>query len=140
MCETKPGEYFEWSEFEVSRTAARLGLDNTLPAWARSNVLALVANVLDPLRVYLGRPIRITSGYRSPEVNEAVGGSKTSGHMTGRAVDLTVRGMTAQEIAAEVQKLGLAYDQMIVYSPARGGHLHLSYREGNNRQQHFELK
>lgn len=136
MFDQRPGEYFDWKEFQVTST----GLPNDLPLWARANVGDLVANVLDPLRRKLNKPIRITSGYRSPEVNAAVGGSKTSDHMTGRAVDLAVAGMSAREIADVIRGMNLPYDQLIVYSPDRGGHLHVSYREGNNRGQYFDAR
>ena len=65
------------------------GLDNTPGERERLALLALVEKVLDPLREALGEPIRITSGYRSPELNRLVGGVPTSQHLKGEAADCT---------------------------------------------------
>ena len=96
----------------------------------------LVANVLDPLRQALGRPVRITSGYRAPLVNRAVEGSATSQHLLGEAVDLTVDGLSAVSLATLIVQLRLPFDQVTWYAPARGGHVHVSFTEkrGNRRQ------
>lgn len=135
MVSPKPGKHFEWSEFEVSSTAAQRGLDNSLPLTARPRVTALVRDVLDPLRDDLGRPIRITSGYRSPEVNRAIGGSISSDHLTGGAADIMVAGMQPEAVARRIVALGLPFDQVIAYHPDRGGHLHVGHRPGAQRGQ-----
>lgn len=123
----RPGEFFSWAELMVSRKAAALELDNTPPEDAQHRLVDLVANVLDPLRFALKRPIRVTSGYRSPAVNEAVGGAKTSMHKGGEAADIKVKGMTAEELAEMVVELGLPFDKFVWYAPERGGHLHISF-------------
>lgn len=74
---------------ERSDTAVRHAIDNTAPESARKNIAALVDKVLDPLREAWGKPISVTSGYRCPELNRIVGGSKTSHHMRGMAADIT---------------------------------------------------
>lgn len=83
---------FSLSEFVVSHTAARLGIDNTPPA----RVLATLRNVLIPamqeVRDLLGMPVLIKSGYRSPELNAMVRGSRTSDHVTGHAADFIAPG------------------------------------------------
>ena len=79
---------FNLREFTKSNTAARLGIKNDPTAEHIHNLAALCENVLQPLREALGQPIRITSGYRSEALNEAIGGSKTSDHSFGRAADL----------------------------------------------------
>ena len=79
---------FNLREFTKSNTAARLGIDNNPTAEHIHNLAALCENILQPLREALGQPIRITSGYRSEALNEAIGGSKTSDHSFGRAADL----------------------------------------------------
>ena len=119
-----PGRWFTWSELSQSGAAARLGLDNSIPEAEAWNLAALCAHLLDPLRALVG-PIRITSGYRSPRVNEAIGGSKTSDHMRGWAVDLKAHRLSAMGVAQEVKAAGLLFDQLIVYHPSRGGHVHL---------------
>ena len=72
-------EHFTWSEMQRSDTARRMGIDNTVPEGpARQAVVLLVTRVLQPLRKAWGGPLVINSGYRSPELNEAV----TSPHPT----------------------------------------------------------
>lgn len=127
----RPGQYFAWSEFEVTRT----GIANVAPREARERILVLVRDVLDPLRKAIGRPVRITSGYRNTEVNARVGGSPRSDHLTGGAADFKASGLTAEDLAHRVVELGLPFDQLIVYPPERGGHTHVGIRpEGNRRQ------
>lgn len=82
-------KFFSFQEFERSDTAYKHGIDNTAPESARKNIAALVDKVLDPLREAWGKPISVTSGYRCPELNRIVGGSKTSHHMRGMAADIT---------------------------------------------------
>ena len=61
---------------------------------------------LQRLRTSIGHPIIINSAYRCPERNRQVGGSPNSQHMTGRAVDIRVNGMTPRQVAAEAEKIG----------------------------------
>ncbi len=81
-------KHFTIAEFVRSDTADRLGIDNRLPRKYLANVRRLVSQVLDPLRDHYGRPIRINSGYRCPELNEAVKGAPKSYHLTGCAADI----------------------------------------------------
>lgn len=122
---------FKYSEFTKSDTATRLHLNNAITDWeVRDNIKALVENVLQPLRDAWGGPIFINSGYRSPEVNKAVGGVETSQHTKGMAADC---GCTDPYALAKLAKrMKLDYDQAIVYP----SFLHLSYRrDGENRNQ-----
>ncbi len=121
------GRFFSWAELTVSSAAKRLGLDNTPTPEAQQAMQHLVVNVLDPLRTALGRPVRITSGYRAPAVNQAVKGSPTSQHMKGEAVDMKADGLAAEALAIAVVRLGLPFDQLIWYAPERGGHVHISF-------------
>lgn len=82
-------KYFTLSELTSSPTAERLRINNTPPAHIVDNLIALVDNVLDPLREIYGAPIRITSGYRCPQLNKALRGSPTSQHLLGQAADIT---------------------------------------------------
>ena len=82
-------EHFTWSEMQRSDTARRMGIDNTVPEGpARQAVILLVTRVLQPLRKAWGGPLVINSGYRSPELNEAVGGVPGSQHVRGEAADI----------------------------------------------------
>lgn len=130
------GRFFTWAELTVSSTARRLGLDNTPTPEAQQALAVLTAYVLDPLRASLGARLRVTSGYRSPAVNEAVDGSATSQHMKGEAVDLMVDGLGAEELAAVIVRARIPFDQLIWYAPERGGHVHVSLTttRANRRQ------
>ena len=77
MSDQKLGRYFTLSEFTRSTAAANMGHPNQPPPQVVTALRELVATVLDPLREEEG-PVRITSGYRAPDVNRAVGGSSTS--------------------------------------------------------------
>ena len=80
---------FSYSEFERSETAEKKGIVNVIAtARVRDSIQALVLNVLQPLRTALGVEMHINSGYRCPELNEAVGGVPTSQHMKGEAADI----------------------------------------------------
>ena len=124
---------FKYSEFTNSDTAKRLHLNNAITDWeVRDNIKALVENVLQPLRDAWGGPIFINSGYRSPEVNKAVGGVETSQHCKGQAADCGCTDPYA--LAKLAKKMKLDYDQMGVYA----SFVHFSYRrDGENRNQIF---
>ena len=122
-------EHFTLAEMMRSQTATRRGIDNTPTPEAQRAMQILVAYVLDPLRAGLGSPVRITSGFRAPEVNRAVNGSPTSQHMLGEAADIKVDGYGAEALATAIVRLGLPFDQVIWYAPERGGHVHVSLTE-----------
>lgn len=124
-------KHFKYSEFTKSDTASRLHLNNAITDWeVRDNIKALVEEVLQPLRDAWGGPIFINSGYRSPEVNKAVGGVETSQHCKGQAADC---GCTdPYSLAKLAKRMKLDYDQCIVYP----SFVHFSYRrDGENRNQ-----
>lgn len=133
-------KYFTMGEFMRSDTADRMGIDNRCKREHVTNILALVANVLDPLREAYGKPIRITSGFRCPALNKAVGGSPTSDHMLGRAADIVGTPNTPEEnrrLFNLVQSLDLPFDQLIDEKGMRW--VHLSFRIKGNRKQVFKL-
>lgn len=120
------GRFFTLAELTASAAAVRLGVDNTPPLEAQENLRRLVFYVLDPLQASLGRKVRVTSGFRTPAVNEAVRGSATSQHLSGEAADIMVSGLSAVELATAIIRLRLPFDQLIWYAPERGGHVHVS--------------
>ena len=76
------------SEVTKSNTAKRLGIDNTPDDWTKENLRQVAINVFQPLRDAFGCPIYVSSGYRSADLNRAIGGSNRSQHVEGRALDL----------------------------------------------------
>lgn len=132
-------KYFTIAEMTRSDTADRLGIDNRLPKDLLPNVENLITEVLDPLREWYGKPITVNSGFRSPALNKAVGGSATSDHMQGRAADIT-GGSPAEnkKLFNLVQSLGLPFDQLI--DEKNFAWVHVSYRsEKENRKQVLKL-
>ena len=81
-------KYFKFSELTASATAERLAIDNTPPHAARKMLTILVEQLLDPIRRRYGAPIIVTSGYRCPALNTAVGGVANSHHIVGCAADI----------------------------------------------------
>ena len=81
-------EHFTLEEFVRSRKAQARGIKNEPPAEAVEGLKLLVQHILEPLRQAWGQPIFITSGYRSPALNRAVGGAHNSQHCLGQAADI----------------------------------------------------
>lgn len=109
----KLSEHFTLDEMTLSETAARNGLDNTPGLEALAN-LKKVAAVLEQIRALVGKPVAISSGYRSPAVNKAVGGSNTSAHVKGLAADINVPGMKPAALAAIIKTSNIPFDQLIL--------------------------
>lgn len=127
-------QHFNLHEFTRSGVAEARGIDNTPKPEHAEALRLLCLHVLQPLREHLGRPITITSGYRSPALNEAVGGSKASQHSKGEAADIKVRGIPAEDLARTIASLGLPVDQCIWYADDNGGQVHVSYRAIGRRE------
>ncbi|MCC8051263.1 MAG: D-Ala-D-Ala carboxypeptidase family metallohydrolase [Clostridiales bacterium] len=134
-------KYFTIEELTKSDTATRRGIDNTPTEEIKKNLTTLVDKILDPLRAAWGAPIVVNSGYRCPALNEAVGGSKTSDHMLGRAADIEAvdrSRVSNTRLFALVQSLGLSFDQLI--DESNMSWVHISYRsETENRKQILKL-
>jgi uncharacterized protein YcbK (DUF882 family) len=105
-------EHFTLEELTASDIASRRGLNNSPSGEVVLNLKKL-ATALETIRKAIDKPITITSGYRSAEVNAWIGGSKTSQHCKGQAADIKVSGMTPHEVVEAIIKSGLHYDQLI---------------------------
>lgn len=118
----KLSEHFTYEEMTFSEYAARNGIRNIPTREVIAN-LRRTCGQLEIVRKLLGnRPIMVSSGYRSPELNKAIGGSATSAHMDGRAVDFTVPGLSVREVCDTLSVTGINYDQLI-YEFGRWIHL-----------------
>ena len=106
-------EHFTLAEMTVSETAARRGIDNTPNVETLANLRRL-CTFLEHVRLLFDKPIVVSSGYRSSELNRAVGGSRSSVHMQGLAADVNVLGVTPRAFAQRVADSPLMFDQLIL--------------------------
>jgi zinc D-Ala-D-Ala carboxypeptidase len=121
---------FTLGELTKSQTAIRRSIDNTPSLAAIDYLQALVDNVLQPVRDHFGKPVDISSGYRSPQLNVAIGGSPTSHHCLGMAADFEIMGMDNKELAQWVRD-NLKFTQLILEFYTDGdpnsGWVHVGY-------------
>jgi len=107
-------DHVTYSEACHSFTAKRLGIGNTPSEYQMWNMVVTSAQVFEPLREWVGGPIKINSFFRSPELNTAIGGSKTSQHCEGRAIDIDdVYGYKTNAEMFRYIDENLDYDQLI---------------------------
>ena len=113
------------------------GIDNTPTGEAVHNLTELVENVLDPLREKYGKPIRVSSGYRSAVLNRSVNGATSSQHRLGQAADITVGSKEGNRRLFEIIRKELPFDQLI--DEKDFSWVHVSFRKGKNRKQVLKL-
>ena len=124
---------FQYKEFIKSITALRRGIKNVPKESQWQSIEKLVIFILQPLRTRFGR-VRITSGFRSPELCEAIGSSKSSNHTRGEAADIEplAKNVTLMDILKYTHK-NLPHRELIAeYFP--DGWVHVAYREGANTE------
>lgn len=157
MYDIQLSPHFKLSEFLRSETASARGIDNTPSVEVVSNLQQLCINVLEPLRQYINSPaatganlpsargnrgVIISSGYRSPALNKAVGGTPTSQHMRGEAADIHIPSEAEGREWFEWIMDHCDYHQLIWEkdTPKSTRHwIHVSFRQsGTNRQQVIE--
>ena len=134
----KLSKNFALSEIIHSNTAKRLGIDNEPTETHLQNMQHLVDNLIQPLRDSIG-PIRISSGYRNPSLNRAIGGSVSSQHCKGEALDIQFwqMGKMMNELIYEwILDSGLEFDQMI--NEFDFAWIHISLKDKGNRKQVLE--
>jgi zinc D-Ala-D-Ala carboxypeptidase len=127
----KIGKHFTLDEMTASQIAARRGIKNEANAAQLQCLKALVEHILDPLREALGKPIIVSSGLRVPALNVATGGSSTSQHCLGQAVDISVPGVKPAQLFAKIRQLSLPFDQLIEEFDSW---VHVSYGPRHRRQ------
>ena len=132
---------FTLEEFERSDTAKRLKIDNHVPQFAVPRLRTLCEKVLQPVRDHFGVPIIITSGYRCPDLNDAVKGAASSQHMKGEAADFKIRAQNIKLYDIYLWMVdNLHFDQLIWEVRPNSRWIHVSYKStGPNRQQVLTL-
>ena len=135
----KLSKNFALSEITHSNTAKRLGIENEPTETHLQNMQHLVDNLLQPLRDAVG-PIRVSSGYRNPSLNRAIGGSRSSQHCKGQALDVQFwsKGKMDNKIIYDwILQSGLEFDQMI--NEFDFAWIHISLKpDGKNRKMVLE--
>ena len=132
-------KHLSLAEVSRSETAKRRGISNTPTAEHLENFKKLAENIFEPIREHFGVPIHISSGYRSKELNAAVGGSASSQHCQGEAIDIDMQdtSITNAEIFNFI-KDNLNFDQMIweFGNDTNPDWVHVSYEStGKQRKQ-----
>jgi zinc D-Ala-D-Ala carboxypeptidase len=121
------------SEFERSETAINRGIDNSMNEFEIERAKLVCENCFEPIRTKVGAPIRINSGFRSGALNRAIGGSKTSQHSLGEAIDLDLHDRDLFEWIID----NVEFDQLIAEGGTENSFdwFHISYRKGRLRKQ-----
>ena len=129
---------FSLAEMVKSETALRHDMDNTPGEAEIENLKRLAEKVLQPVRDHYGKGVKVNSGYRHPEVNAKVGGSKTSDHCKGQAADIEIPGVPNADLAKWVAE-NLDFTQVILEFYTQGipdsGWVHVSYDPANLKKQ-----
>lgn len=123
-------QHFRLSEFLVSQTATRRGIENTPSPEALANLRNVLIPGMQAVRVILGKPVHITSGYRSPSLNAIIGGSPNSQHVSGHAADFRCPeygppSEVAHRLVSSMQRL--KFDQLILEGSGPGAWVHISF-------------
>ena len=130
---------FTMSELLHSDIAEKYNISNIPDKKSLDNMLLLIVNCLQPLRNYIGKPIIITSGYRSARLNghPLIKGAQNSEHLTGCAADFIIKGLTPKQVVEIVKASGVPFRQLI---NEHNLWTHISYKEGENRGQVLYIK
>lgn len=145
---------FSIAELVQSSTAEQLKINNNPPSIVKVHLTETIT-LLESIRAEWGKycerhkienpAIRVTSGYRSPELNKAVGGAKNSAHVDGYAADLQPVNGAQKEFekffVKEFSKKGYAFDQIIIEKSKTARWVHVGYKkaDGTQRRQCFTL-
>jgi hypothetical protein len=131
---------FSLAEMVKSDTALRHDMDNTPGEAEIANLKTLCEKVLQPVRDKFQTGVKVNSGFRHPEVNAKVGGSKTSDHCKGQAADIEIPGIANADLAVWIMD-NLEYTQLILefYTPGvpDSGWVHVSYDPANLKKQNL---
>lgn len=120
-------KHFKLEEFLVSQTAVRNDIDMTPTPEVFKRLQALAINIFEPLRVHAGRAIIISSGYRPPALNRAIGSGDGSQHTKGEAGDFNILRVSPANTCRMIIAMRLPFDQLILEF---GRWVHVSYKYG----------
>ena len=132
---TALSRHFTLGELTVSQWAARRGVSNVPPPVELGNLRVTAAAMEEVRRVLGHKPILVSSGYRSPAVNRAVGGARKSAHLSGWAIDFTCPGFGSDLVVCRaIEASDVRYDQLILEYPPHGW-VHISFAPPLRRQE-----
>lgn len=138
----KLSEHFTLGELMRSEIAERKGIDNTPPQDLIPKLKRICEKVLEPIRNHYGLPFRPRSGYRSPELNTEIGGSKGSQHCLAEAVDIEIPGVSNYDLSVWIRD-NLEFDQLILecYRPGEpgSGWVHISLKDSKDSNRSVAL-
>ena len=134
-------DHFSIKELTYSDTAVRLGIDNTPNDEILKNLQLVTQHILEEVRNYFDKPVKVTSGYRSEKLCLAIGSKATSQHTLGQAVDFEVIGIPNQVVSDWIVN-NLDFDQCILefWNPNEynSGWVHCSYKPSGNRKMYLK--
>ncbi len=135
-------KHISYREATQSATATRLKIDNTPTDEVLANMKLVAEKCFEPLREWYGKPIRINSFYRSPGLNRAVGGSATSDHVRGFAIDLDTPSNAENKKLFDWLKDNVEFTQLIWEYGDKSGPdwVHISYDKNNLKKQILYIK
>src|SRR5262245_23582933 len=133
--------FFTLAEMTRSEAAQSANISNQPGPAETDRLRALCTAVLDPLREAIGEAIKVNSAYRSPKLNEHIGGVPDSQHVRGEAADIASHGVSALELFQRIIRLALPFDQLIYEDKSASSKwVHVSHAAGGNRGQILKAK
>lgn len=133
-------DHFTLSEFEHSNTAEKFKINNTIPRNLLDNVKFGCEKILEPLRITIGKPIKITSGFRSVKLNNLIGGVPNSYHTIGCAADIHVEDFTDATEKFQILR-GNKYVDVLLFEHTKNGSkwIHVQWSPTREPRQHFNF-
>lgn len=131
-------DHISYEEATRSQTAVRFKIDNSPDAETLERMKVVANACFEPLRKFYGKPLIVSSFYRCEKLNKKIGGSKTSQHITGEAIDIDTGSREENKRLFDWAVANLQYDQII--NEYDYSWVHISYRLGANRNQVLKVK
>lgn len=137
----KISKHISYKEATNSNYAKKHDIENKPNDEQLENMRLIAEEVFEPLRKWVGGPIRVNSFFRSKELNTGINGSKTSSHLKGQAIDITSMGLKSNSEMFYYIKDNLEFDQLIwEYGKRNPKWLHVSFNKVKNRKQVLIIK